>query len=143
MGVTAEAARWPKLRRGWTSAVLLLILLTSEGRAMPRPESRGHRQAGLHLGRSWGLDSLANLDRGNSRKQANGGPGVEDAVQQILSKNNTPLVRLFVNDHLFLHHLKLYLKSPSGRHLHQLENRARTLRRRRTDEVSSRFFLRD
>ena len=30
------------------------------------------------------------------------------------SKNNTPLVRLFVNDHLFLHHLKLYLKSPSG-----------------------------
>ena len=30
------------------------------------------------------------------------------------SKNNTPLVRLFVNDHLFLHHLKLYLQRPTG-----------------------------
>jgi len=130
--------------------ILLLLFLTGEGQAAPRPESslRGGqgrlRQGGLALGGGWGLAGLADLEPQSPDKVVNvKGNGLDKAVQHILSKNNTPLVRLFVNDHLFLHHLKLYLQRPTGRHLHQLENRAKTLRRRRTDEVSSRFFLRD
>merc|ERR1711972_413559 len=104
------------------------------GSSRPTSHTKRHR-----------LPRLAQLEPHSTDKVVNNvkGNGLDKAVQHILSKNNTPLVRLFVNDHLFLHHLKLYLQRPTGRHLHQLENRAKTLRRRRTDEVSSRFFLRD
>jgi hypothetical protein len=61
----------------------------------------------------------------------------------FFSRDNSPSVRLLLNDQLFLRHLDLFLARPSKKHFHQLRNRAKTLHRRRTDEVSTRFFLRD
>jgi hypothetical protein len=61
----------------------------------------------------------------------------------IFSQNSSPSLRLFLYDKLFLHHLQLLLDKPNPRHYLQLQNRLRTLRNRRTDEASSRFFLRD
>ena len=58
-------------------------------------------------------------------------------------QNHSPSLRLALGDKLFLHHLKLLVEQPSKKHLNQLQNRFLTLRSRRTDEVSSRFFLRD
>ena len=58
-------------------------------------------------------------------------------------RDNSPSVRLLLSDPLFLRHLDLFITRPSKKHFHQLRNRARTLHRRRTDEVSTRFFLRD
>jgi hypothetical protein len=61
----------------------------------------------------------------------------------LFSQNSSPSLRLFLYDKLFLHHLQLLLDKPNPRHYLQLQNRLRTLRNRRTDEASSRFFLRD
>ncbi|XP_023342745.1 uncharacterized protein LOC111712391 [Eurytemora carolleeae] len=88
-------------------------------------------------GGGWGLklDAL----QGSKDKNAD----LNEAIDVILSKNNSPSLRLFLNDKLFLRHLQLLLEQPTRKHYQQLQNRFMTLRNRRTDEVSSRFFLRD
>jgi len=89
----------------------------------------------LGLGRDWGLmPEMLNIKEGANK---------DSTVQEVLRWNNSPSMRLLLGDTMFLHHLKLWMKRPTERHLNQLTNRAKTLRRRRTDEVSNRFFLRD
>ena len=61
----------------------------------------------------------------------------------ICREHDTPAMRSLMNDPLFLRHLELFLERPSQKIFHELKSRAKTLRRRRTDEVSTRFFLRD
>merc|ERR1712126_757991 len=150
MAAYSHSAAQCRLTTHSLPTLLLLLLLTAElGAGAPRAESSysdmaglrnhgGQGGGGLGLGKGWGLQGL---DLGTDRQR--GQSEVDHMLQGILSKNNTPAVRMLFNDHLFLYHLKLYLQRPTGRHLRQLENRAKTLRRRRTDEVSSRFFLRD
>eukprot|EP00092_Neocalanus_flemingeri_P017136 GFUD01018533.1.p1 GENE.GFUD01018533.1~~GFUD01018533.1.p1 ORF type:complete len:154 (-),score=23.78 GFUD01018533.1:105-566(-) len=92
----------------------------------------------LAMGRDWGLNPAAIAEFKNKNLDTN-------TLQQILSRSNPPSIvpRFLMKDNLFLRHLWLYLDSPNEHHFHQLKNRAKTLRRRRTDEVSTRFFLRD
>ena len=58
-------------------------------------------------------------------------------------ENDSPAIRALMNDQLFLRHLELFLEKPNQKTFHELKNRAKTLRRRRTDAASTRFFLRD
>eukprot|EP00092_Neocalanus_flemingeri_P017137 GFUD01018534.1.p1 GENE.GFUD01018534.1~~GFUD01018534.1.p1 ORF type:complete len:152 (+),score=19.41 GFUD01018534.1:190-645(+) len=90
----------------------------------------------LAMGRDWGLNPAAIAEFKNKNLDTN-------TLQQILSHSNSPSNRLLLKDNLFLRHLQLFLKRPNVQHFRQLKNRAKTLRRRRTDEVSTRFFLRD
>merc|ERR1711973_84687 len=126
-----------------TAALLLVLCLAESSEAAPRPNTdlaplRGNGFRGVKGG-GWGLklDALPLEDMKEKNMDLN------IAIDYMLSKNNSPSLRLFLNDKLFLHHLKLLLDEPSRRHYQQLQNRFLTLRNRRTDEVSSRFFLRD
>lgn len=111
---------------------MLLLLVTELVTAHPRPRHRvkvGHNQdwgLGLHTA---GLDTRTNQQR----------PDVED----MLKEHDSPAIRALMNDPLFLRHLQLFLERPNQKTFHELKSRAKTLRRRRTDEVSTRFFLRD
>jgi len=101
------------------------------------------RNSGLRS-KSWGVsagDLLHELteDQTGRAKVDN----VDDAVKIILSRQSSPTLRLFLYDRLFRRHLQLMIKKPSPRHLRQLQNRLTALHRRRTDDMSSRFFLRD
>merc|ERR1719369_390798 len=125
--------------------MLVIIATTTEvtlSAPRPRPSAdflsalRSSSGAKLGLGKDWGLNPHTLPEFKNSNLDTK-------ALQQILSRSNSPSVRFLLKDHLFLRHLHLFLDQPNEHHLHQLGNRAKTLRRRRTDEVSTRFFLRD
>lgn len=118
--------------------ILLVILIADTARGAPRPSSdlsplRGNGIRGGTSGR-WGLKLDTLPLKGNVDL---------NTVVDLLSNNSSPSMRLFLADKLFLHHLKLYINQPTSRHKQQLHNRLLTLRNRRTDEMSSRFFLRD
>eukprot|EP00088_Acartia_fossae_P024910 TRINITY_DN25757_c0_g1_i1.p1 TRINITY_DN25757_c0_g1~~TRINITY_DN25757_c0_g1_i1.p1 ORF type:complete len:141 (+),score=39.04 TRINITY_DN25757_c0_g1_i1:136-558(+) len=122
---------------------LLASMIADTSTGLPRPDLanlrgssggfRGTKSAG------WGLklDTLPLKDIQEKKIS------FHRAVDYILSQDNSPSLRLALNDKLFLHHLKLLVDQPSRKHYNQLQNRFLTLRNRRTDEVSSRFFLRD
>jgi len=123
--------------------ILLLLLTADDCGAFPRPNSElapltsnGFR--GVKSGAPWGL-KLDALPPIQTAENSNG--DLNKAVKEILSRNKSPSLRLLLNDKLFLHHLELLLDKPSKKHKQQLMERFLTLRR--TDEVSSRFFLRD
>ena len=48
-----------------------------------------------------------------------------------------------MNDPLFLRHLELFIERPTQSVFREMKKRAKTLRRRKADQVSARFFLRD
>merc|ERR1711942_343770 len=123
--------------------IIRIIIMTSQVTlGAPRPSSdflsalRSSSGAKLGLGKDWGLNPAALPEFKNSNLDTK-------ALRQILSRSNSPSVKFLLKDHLFLRHLHLFLEQPNEHHFHQLRNRAKTLRRRRTDEVSTRFFLRD
>ena len=58
-------------------------------------------------------------------------------------RSNDPYVNFLMRDQIFVQHLHLFLRNPDSKHLNLLRNRVRTLSRRRSDEASTRFFLRD
>jgi len=122
---------------------LLVLMIADTSPALPRPDltnlrssSSGFRGVKSH---GWGLklDTLPLKDIQEKKID------FHRAVDHILRQNHSPSLRLALGDKLFLHHLKLLVEQPSKKHLNQLQNRFLTLRSRRTDEVSSRFFLRD
>eukprot|EP00090_Calanus_glacialis_P000560 TRINITY_DN10348_c0_g1_i1.p1 TRINITY_DN10348_c0_g1~~TRINITY_DN10348_c0_g1_i1.p1 ORF type:complete len:134 (-),score=33.66 TRINITY_DN10348_c0_g1_i1:133-534(-) len=126
-------------RMGLVRVFLLAILVGDMARGSPRPYSKSKGSHGLNLGRDWGLGlGQATWDIRDFQNS-----NMDTTVQHILSRDNSPSVRLLLHDQLFLRHLDLFLARPSKKHFHQLKNRAKTLHRRRTDEVSTRFFLRD
>ena len=117
--------------------VAILVMITMASSA-PRPSSdflsslrsSSDQLSGgqLAMGRDWGL-SMGDKEGG---------------VQQILRRhNNSPSIRFLLKDRLFIRHLQLFLDHPDDHHFHQLRNRAKTLRRRKTQEISSHFFLRN
>jgi len=119
-----------KLSKGGIFFLLLAVLAVREAVAGPRHRVKvGHNQ-------DWGvrMDSDLELDTGHGR-----GPD----VQHLLREHDSPAMRSLMSDPLFLRHLELFLERPSQKTFHELKSRAKTLRRRRTDEVSTRFFLRD
>merc|ERR1712183_31436 len=119
--------------------LLLMILVVHISFSSPRGSTDQLRGShGLGLGKDWGLG----LEPGALYLQELGESNLGGAVESILRHDSSPSVKLLLNDQLFLRHLELYLARPSKKHFHQLRNRAKTLRRRRTDEVSTRFFLR-
>ena len=122
--------------------VAILVMITM-ARSAPRPSSdflsslRGSSDqlsgGQLAMGRDWGLSM------GDKEGRGDGG-----ALQQILRRHsNSPSIRFLLKDHLFLRHLQLFLDHPDDHHFHLLRNRAKTLRRRKTQEISSHFFLRN
>eukprot|EP00090_Calanus_glacialis_P035305 TRINITY_DN60294_c0_g1_i1.p1 TRINITY_DN60294_c0_g1~~TRINITY_DN60294_c0_g1_i1.p1 ORF type:complete len:137 (-),score=32.50 TRINITY_DN60294_c0_g1_i1:145-555(-) len=124
-------------------AILVILAMTPDLiRSAPRPSSdflsalRSSSGGKLAMGKDWGLNPAAISEFRNNNLDTK-------ALRQILSRSNSPSVRFLLKDHLFLRHLQLFLDQPNENHFHQLKNRAKTLRRRRTDEVSTRFFLRD
>merc|ERR1712106_670476 len=86
--------------------------------------------SGQGMGKEWGL-SLRNKEDGGAWKQ------------MLWSSENSPSVQFLLKDNLFLNRLQLFMDQPNDHHLHQLRNRARTLRRRRTQQISAHFFLRN
>ena len=122
--------------------VAILVMITMASSA-PRPSSdflsslrsSSDQLSGgqLAMGRDWGLSM------GDKEGRGDGG-----ALQQILRRHsNSPSIRFLLKDHLFLRHLQLFLDHPDDHHFHLLRNRAKTLRRRKTQEISSHFFLRN
>ena len=115
---------------------------------------RGSSGHSLGMGNDWGLNPAAVKEFQNKNFDSS-------ALQRILkwdgwnslqlinnitfyvSRSKSLYVRFLLKDQLFLRHLQLFLQQPNPSHFHQLKNRAKTLRRRRTDQVSTRFFLRD
>jgi len=126
--------------------IVLLIILTADlfhtvGGA---PQDLASFRGGGRGSQKWGMsagDLLHELteDQKGREKVDN----VDDAVKVILSRKSSPTLRLFLYDRLFRRHLQLMIAKPSPRHLRQLQNRLSALHRRRTDDMSSRFFLRD
>lgn len=97
---------------------------------------RGSQKWGMNAGDL--LQQLTEDQKGRDKVD-----NVDDAVNVILSRKSSPTLRLFLYDRLFRRHLQLMIAKPSPRHLRQLQNRLSALHRRRTDDMSSRFFLRD
>ena len=91
----------------------------------------------LPQGQEWGLGG--NWDR----KGVDTNMDMDMVVEHILSQTNLPSVRLLMKDTLFIHHLSLFLGQPNKHNLKKLTKRAKTLKRRKNDEISNRFFLRD
>ena len=109
----APSASCPK----WTVLLLLLMVFRSgmvEG--APRPNSKTSPNAGFRglKGGSWGLklDALP-MNEINEKNTEN----VNKMIGGILSRNNSPAVRMLLKDNLFLHHLQLLIDRPSPRQL--------------------------
>merc|ERR1719225_1226312 len=115
---------------GSLSFLLVAALLVSGGISHPRHKTR------VGSVNDWGLG----MDQSQSFLNVN---NKQPNVQNMLKEHDSPAIRALMNDPLFLRHLELFLEKPNQKTFHELKSRAKTLRRRRTDEVSSRFFLRD
>jgi len=115
---------------------ILLTLIPSHSWCSPRHKTK------VGANHDWGLGldkSSVNLDNKVSHDSDDEDPN----VQNMLKENDSPAIRALMNDQLFLRHLELFLEKPNQKTFHELKNRAKTLRRRRTDAASTRFFLRD
>merc|ERR1712062_25450 len=107
--------------------VRIIIMLGSlTCTVVPMPRGRM-----LPLGQEWGLGGAWDSKEVDTDK----------VMEHILSQTNLPSVRLLMKDTLFIHHLSLFLDQPSKQNLNKLTRRAKTLRRRKNDEISNRFFL--
>jgi len=114
----------------------LQTLIPSHSWCSPRHKTK------VGANHDWGLGldkSSVNLDNKVSHDSDDEDPN----VQNMLKENDSPAIRALMNDQLFLRHLELFLEKPNQKTFHELKNRAKTLRRRRTDAASTRFFLRD
>lgn len=124
-------------------SVLLILVIADTSTSLPRPDFGNLRgRSGGFRGTKSGRWDLK-LDTLPLQEIQDNKVDFHHAIKYILRENNSPSLRLALNDKLFLHHLKLLVDQPSKKHYNQLQNRFKTLRSRRTDEVSSRFFLRD
>merc|ERR1712038_1770948 len=110
--------------------LLLLLLLLSVHPASARPSSDHSLVSALRAHGSgsqpWGLKVED-----------------EDAMEETLSRFNSPYIKFLMKDQLFLQHLQHFLKRQDYNSFNQLRNRVKTIARRRSDDVSTRFFLRD
>ena len=112
--------------------VMLMMIAMASSAKIPSSEffSSLRSISGQVMGREWGF-SLRNKEDGGAWKQI------------LRSSENSPSVQFLLKDNLFLNRLQLFIDQPNDHHFHQLRNRARTLRRRRTQQISAHFFLRN
>jgi len=115
------------------SLAVILCLSVHLSSSAPRPDLSLLSALRANTGSDWGLNPQAFKD--NLKVHNN-------QVHKSMSAHN-PYIAFLMRDEIFVQHLQLFLNRPDAKHFNELRNRVRTLSRRRSDEASTRFFLRD
>jgi len=122
-------------------ATLRLLCLVLLALMVPECLGRSHKIKVGH-GQEWGLalqQEAADVKHFNKEQDNQ----VQTGVQDFFKEPESPAIRQLMKDPLFLRQLEMFLDQPNQKHFRDLRNRVKTLRRRRPDDASTRFFLRD
>ena len=124
------------------SSLLLLLLTTALAPALARPASDLSLLSALRSP-SWGLKVPDQDKMKETLRSVRGKKAARFLTAVCFSRFNNPYINFLMKDQLFLQHLQRFLRRQDSNSFNQLRNRVKTISRRRSDVVSTRFFLRD